>query len=242
MGNKWCAPIPSRTVEDKIENHLKNGSLTYAALFRFCIVTGILINKALELKVSDLKENDEIKPFFIVENFSYNISEYKVALDEHTFVLLNQICYDKADEEYVFTAKDGISPLPRATFQKRLKQVAEQCGLSNITPKSLKKTHILHIYKTYGIKRAAYVAGFPSVGVVFEYLGLQDNENPGSSYDRKVLLADDYGKKLIDEIIEYLNKVKIKMYDVNNPDAYYLNLSNDLVKIKNLAISYSQKD
>lgn len=242
MGNKWCAPIPSRTVEDKIESYLMKSDICYAALFRFCIVTGMLINKALDLKIGDLKENGEFKTSFIVENFSHNIPEYNVALDEHTISLLKKTCADRDDNAYVFIGKVTHSKLNRATFQKRLAIVAQKCGLTDITPKSLRKTHILHIYKTYGLQRAKHVSGFPSVGIVFEYLNLEEEYNYSPSYERNLLMTNDYGKNLIEEIIGYLKQVETRMYDKTNPDVYYLNLSNDLTKIKDMVMSYSQKE
>lgn len=232
MSNEWCAPIPSRIVEDKIEAHLKRSSLSYGALYRFCITTGMLINKALELKVGDVKENGEIKTSFTIKDFSANVPEYKIVLDSHTQDILRELCGDRTDDKFLFTAKDDVSRLHRSTFQKKLKSISEKFGLSHITPKSLRKTHILHIYQIYGLQRAAYIAGQPNVGTVIAYLGIDNRLSSQPCRERKFLIENENGKKIIEDIISSLKAIEDNLNNPINPDIYYIDLSKDLERIR----------
>ena len=229
MSNTWSAPIPNTVMEERLERQLEYKNPVYSILFRFCITTGMMLSEAILMKVSELKGAKQVT----IENFSKSTKNYTVILDERTKAGITALCANKAGNDYVFKAITKDAPLNYATFAKALRSTAASLGLENINTLSLRKTHIMHIYRTYGIRYATTLLGKDNVSLTYEYLGIQRSlpDIASPCLEREKMLTNDFGIHLVDNIIHQLEQIKAIMNNATNPDIFYIDTYRDLSSI-----------
>lgn len=236
MSNSWSSPIPNTVLEDKIERQLEYKNPTYSTLFRFCIATGMMLSDATELLVQDVKGTDRI----IIKDFSKHTKNYTVLLDGRTIAMLSELCANKKPNEYVFSAITSPDKINYTTFAKALRSVAKNLGLEHINTMSLRKTHILHLYRTYGIRYVTTLLGKDNITATYDYLGIDRHDAiPNLVCSERVkMLTDDYGNTLIDDIISSLEKMKGIMDKPTTSDSFYVDSYRDLTSIQSTLKTY----
>lgn len=238
MGNAWCAPIPNCILEEKLESYLAQRKFVYAAIFHYSIITSMEIKDILELKVSDVKGKDRIT----IQNFSRGTNEYTTIYDKRTIEIINTLCRDKNDTDFLFTEPKKKSPIKQSSLNRNLKTAGEAFGISNLSAISLRKTHFLHVYKAYGIQRVAKLLGHTSTKVTYQYLGIkQNNESCYSECkEREALLNEHCGQIHIANIITTLESISDIIEKPSTPDAFYSDLYRDLTSIERLLVPYKK--
>lgn len=226
----WCAPIQTPLLEEKLELLLTKNNPTYGTVFRYAIVTGQNFEDILNTKVEFIRGKDSV----IIENFSAAYKSYKVCLDEKTRLLINQLCEKKAADDFAFCGLDPTRPLPRTSFQRALTVATQSLGLTNITPYSLRKTHLLHIYKEYGIEQVMRLAGYTTSTRAYEFLRFTPER---AAHAKEQLLSDK--QTILSEIRDQLAFLEKEMYNPLNPDAFFTEVYADLITIKETLNRYS---
>lgn len=227
-----CIPIYSHVAESVIEFELNQISLCGAALFNYCIATGQNIDDALELKVGDVRNKDEIT----IYNYTKYCDAYTVPFTSHTKDLLNRLCGDRPDSQYLFPSiyKNMDQHMSRSGFVKQLAKALSAVNIDNadkITIYSLRKTHFLRIYQeTNDIMQIRKITGHMSAARALEFIGLPvtgELENTEHSA-RQILLNNDYGKILIRKIQEQLFSIEKELTNPLHSDQVYSDLYNEL--------------
>lgn len=239
MSNNWSAPIPNVIAEEKIMNYLeRNSNRVYVAWYSFCLATGMIPNRALNLQVKDVKG----KTKFTIEHYSKRLPSYTTVLDPITIGLIDEACEGKQPTDYVFAHAGNIggvsSPPDPRQFLTVLKNAAAEFGLQSISTTSLKKTHILHIYRVYGINQAAILSGRDTKDETYKYLGIDTfstNKEAEDCPEKKVL--QETASVRIQDITTRLQELGQVCEDSSTPNyffkdfAYHLNMFEKILRM-----------
>lgn len=173
--------IVSSQEEKELGSALRKQGFKYYILYRLMIDTGISLNTALSLVVSDLKDKDCL----FLHNHPNALEEgYIVHLSNPVKKELTLYLEDKPLTSYVFCAQDNVTPLGPTTFRRTLMDCAEKCDMKNITPLSLKKTYMYHRYLKCGnVTTIRKELSLPSNRHVYEYFGLAPKSIPEEKVD-----------------------------------------------------------
>lgn len=227
--NAWTAPIPIAELEEKMSNDLYLLSPKYGVLFDIAIETGVMASSLLLCKVSDYE-----RPVLSV--YAKKNSRQSYELSTGVATKLSELTVGKNQDDYIFTASDGKSPLSRMTFVHVLQRVAADYHLKDISITSLRKTYLLHIYKEHGIKMVCDLLSIQSHDRVKDFLGI--DKGIVTSSIRAELLTNSYAKDRIDSIKEDLTAIQAQLYNPITPDEFYNNLQIDMRLIEQILEKY----
>lgn len=236
MANKYSLPIPNQIYEKLIYDYLYKESPTNAALFRFLILTGLSFDVATKYTVADIKDVDKLT----IPNYSRYINEYVILIDDENRKILNALCEHKADTEYVFcSVRDRRLPVHRNTFQKALLKASAYFKIPEVSILSLRKTHILHCYNTYGAAVAKKLTGQHKTGALLDYLGLlpDDPKEKEIPTKRKNLVIN--GESILNEIQSGLSLMQTMIFDPTTPDCFFSEAECDLNCILDVLKKYA---
>ena len=229
-----CIPIYSSINQNRIEFLLSTYNNSAPVIFRYSIETGICISDILSLTVAEARQITaqgyvDAPPFF------KNSSPYTITLDESTKIKLEELCINKSDQDFVFAFAEGQKP-SRSGFQRMLQRAASSVmpeDADKITVFSLKKTFAFRQYQqNENIADTLKITGHKSPCRIKVFLGLTTEKN-NISNSRTLLLENDYGKQLIEEIQKGLSDLEKELYNPIHPDSFFNETYNNLTAFAN---------
>lgn len=231
-----CTPIYSPVDQNRIEDYLRKTNPGVDVYFHYCILSGQQPVDALALKVSDVigKEYIDLPPI------SLNGKPYTIQLDSFTKNSFEQMCKRKESTDYLFsnTAPNRSAPVPlsRTCITQRIKDAAISVmgeeDAKHITLRSLQITHFLRIYQdTRDIGMITRLTGHSTAMATIKFLGLPSAlEGPerDECAARNILLQNEYGKSLIQNITRYLTVAEQQLDNPENSNGFYTDLYKNL--------------
>ncbi|QWI73290.1 tyrosine-type recombinase/integrase (plasmid) [Bacillus mycoides] len=137
-------PIKKKTEINKMKRALHGRN---KLLFVLGINLGLRISDLLELKVSDLKdENNKFRKYLIVTEKKTQKAR-KLTISTAVKKEIKDAGISEFSEEYIFQSRKGSKPIGRVQAYRILNEAADRAGLSEIGTHTLRKTFGFHAYK-----------------------------------------------------------------------------------------------
>ncbi|MCH5476765.1 tyrosine-type recombinase/integrase [Bacillus cereus] len=163
-------PIRKKTEINKMKRALHGRN---RLLFVLGINLGLRISDLLELKVSDLKdENNKFRKYLVVtEKKTQKVR--KVTISTTVRKEIKDAGISEFSEDYIFPSRRGSKPIGRVQAYRILNEAADRAGLSEIGTHTLRKTFGFHAYKGgASIQTLQKIFNHSSEKVTLHYIGI----------------------------------------------------------------------
>jgi integrase len=166
----FVEPIRDPAMVEDIANYLKKTNERNYIMFLCGIYTGLRISDILKLKVSDVKNRNNIS-IREKKTQKQRIFEINPLLKRE----LATYVYDKEPDEYLIQSRQNYNkPLTRSMAYKILQGVAEQFNLECIGCHTLRKTFGYHFYRQYkDVVTLQRILNHSHPGITLRYIGIE---------------------------------------------------------------------
>ena len=166
------SPIKYKSDIEKIKGYLENENIRNYLLFTIGINTAIKSNLILNLKLSDIVDEEyKVRENIELEDRKYYINEaIQNAIDK--FLEKKALGLD----DYLFESQKSNMPINRSHLYKILRNTVKGCDIDiNVGNETLRKTFGYHYYyQTGDIKYLKTMFNKTSTKKLFEYLGIEE--------------------------------------------------------------------
>lgn len=173
-------PIRSKKKIEMMYNGLMKNSYRDYLLFRLGLNTALRISDLLKLRVKHFIHQDGTFKDYLMLNEKKTGKEKKIklpklVLDEVAKYVLN---YELDSEDYIFFSfRSPERPLDNSNAWRRLKSVANDCGVENFGTHSMRKTRCRLIYdETKNIALVMDMLNHKSPAYTMRYIGISQDE------------------------------------------------------------------
>ncbi|WP_077620714.1 tyrosine-type recombinase/integrase [Bacillus sinesaloumensis] len=147
--------------------------------FVFGINTGMRVSDLLSLKVSDIRDGNEIKEFVTIKGSQDDeIAEFYINNSVKTELskYLSQVNLEESD--YLFKSKKNNNPITRQQAYRIINQAAKDVGIpGKIGTHTLRKTFGYHAYrKGIAVSILSKVYHHQTSAETLHYIGIEKNE------------------------------------------------------------------
>lgn len=165
-------PLRDKNTVTNCLMYLEKRSKRNALMFAIAIYTGLRIGDILTLKISNVRNKEQI----IVKQQKTKQYIY-IPMNKELKKMVDEYTRGKPHNEYLIKSRQGYNkPITRSMAHKILKDMAYDLGLENISCHSLRKTFGFHAYYEGGkdIALVMSILGHKDSASAIHYIGVAD--------------------------------------------------------------------